>query len=29
MTIVELEKDIKLKIVYLETGKSNSNQYKH
>ncbi len=28
MTIVELEKDVKLEIVYLETGKPNSSQDK-
>jgi len=27
-TIVELEKDVKLKIVYLETGRPNSSQDK-
>ena len=29
MTIVELRKDVKLEIVYLETGKPNSSQDKH
>ncbi len=29
MIIIELEKNIKLEIVYFETGKPNSSQDKH